>query len=103
MYQTEGGPRRRPLMLGLIILAHLMLGLLFFSSSRPDTGGTHAFAGGGGSAGGTWLSDRTPDRPVKTRGAGFILSFDRTPLVGPSTFAPPTRTTPKVAPSFHPS
>ena len=106
MYPNEHGTSRRPLVLGLIVLAHLTLGLLFFSASDPDAGLSRAFAGAGGSADGARLSDRAPDSPAKTRRAAFLLSFDRTPLVGPSTFAPPSRAargTPKVAPSSHPS
>jgi len=104
MYAADGEARRRPWVLGLIVLAHLVLGYLLLSSSRPAPGSPHPFPGMGGFAGGAGLAAR-PATLVK-KPEGFILSFDRTPLVGPSTFAPPSRPerrTPKVAPLPHPS
>jgi hypothetical protein len=101
MYVAEDGARRRPLVFGLIVLAHLLPGFLFFSSSGPAP--PRSFSAESGSAGGIGLSVRTA-QAKKPR--AFLLSFDRTPLIGPSTFAPPSRKageTHKVAPSPHPS
>jgi hypothetical protein len=105
MYAAGGEARRRPWVLGLIVLVHLLLGYAFFSMSAPAPGPAHLYAGVGGFAGGTGLVASPAAPPAKKR-EGFILSFDRTPLVGPSTFAPPATPagrTRKVAPPFHPS
>jgi len=103
MYAPEDGARRRPLALGLIVGAHLLAGFLLFSSSGPAPVPGRGLSDGSGSAEGTGLAQRTmPPRKHRT----FLLSFDRVPLVGPSTFAPPTRAdgeTHKVARSSHPS
>jgi len=103
MYSAEEGARRRPWVLGLIVVVHLLLGYLFFSMSVPTAEPGRPYSGVGGFAGGTGLAAPAP--PAKTP-KGFTLSFDRAPLVGPSTYAPPARaaeTTHKVAPSSHPS
>lgn len=50
MYSGDGEARRRPWVLGLIILAHLLLGFLFFSSSGPAPGPSRIFSGVSGSA-----------------------------------------------------
>jgi hypothetical protein len=91
------------LVLGLIVAVHLLLGILLFSSSGPAAGPARLDSGTGGFAGGTGLAAAALPAPEPKR---FTLSFDRTPLIGPSTYAPPTRparATRKVAPSPHPS
>jgi len=105
MYSAENRAGRRHLVLGLIVLAHLMLGFLFFSSSGPAPRTSHRYSGGAGSAGGTGQAVRAATKPAKEPEA-FTLSFDRSSLIGPSTYAPPSRAVgamPKVAPSPHPS
>ena len=103
MYSVEEGARRRPWVLGLIVVVHLLLGYLFFSMSVPAAEPAGLYSGVTGFAGGTGLAAPAP--PPKAP-KGFALSFDRGPLIGPSTYAPPARpakATRKVAPSSHPS
>lgn len=103
MYSAEDGARRRPVVLGLIVAVHLLLGYLFFSMSVPADGLGRRYSGMGGFAGGTGLTAPAP--PANAR-EGFTWSFDKSALIGPSTYAPPTRPdggTHKVAPSPHPS
>ena len=105
MYSTEDSARRRPLVLGLIIIVHLALGFLFFTASGPKPLPKRGFSGVSGSAGVTLLTAPKPDAPAR-KAQGLVLSFDRTPLIGPSSVAPPSRPdsgTHKVAPSPHPS
>ena len=103
MYAAEDGARRRPLALCVIVSAHLLIGFLLFSSSGPATVPGRNVSDATSPGDGAGLAQHTTP-PRKPR--AFSLSFDRVPLVGPSTFAPPTRTdggTHKVARSTHPS
>ena len=100
MYSAEGDVKRRPLVLGLIIAVHLLLGYLFFSMSVPAAAPGRLYSGVGGFAGGTGLA---ASKPLTKSRKGFTLSFDRGPLIGPSTYAPPARpATHKVAPTPYP-
>jgi len=101
MYSAEEAARRRPVVISLIVAVHLLLGYLLFSMSVPATVPGRLYSGVGGFAGGTGLA---APKPFAESPKGFTLSFDRAPLVGPSTYAPPVRpTTREVARASHPS
>ena len=58
--------------LGLIILAHLVLGFLFFTASGPAPLPKRGYSGVSGSAGGTWLAAPKPDAPARKAEPGLI-------------------------------
>jgi len=107
MYSAESETRRRPLVLGLLLLVHLVLGYLILSAGNAGSGQTRRVGGGfvSGSSGMTGL--RVPEAITQAPSAKpYHLSFDREALVGPSTRPPPTRHRPgthKVAPPSYPS
>jgi hypothetical protein len=88
-------PGRRPYVLGLVILVHAMLLMLFAMSSDPAR---EAHEVGMGTAGGGAASGPSAAAPGPHR-EGFLLSFDPVGLTGPSSRPPPA----KVAPHRHPS
>ena len=90
-------PGRQPYVLGLVILVHGALLLLFVMSSDPvretHHGGARTATGGSGASLGPSAAAPGPRRE------GFLLSFDPVGLTGASSFPPPA----KVAPHRHPS
>ena len=99
--------RRRPVVLGLIVIVHLVLGYLILSPSAGGTGVLHPTAISGGTAVGILPAAQSSRVTASTPPARlFELSFDRSRLAGPSTLPPPTRgthATRKVAPLPYPS
>lgn len=99
---ADEAPKRRPFVLGLIILVHLLLGFMLFGPSGAGFGPRHRTSVVSGTGAALQPATATPEPPRRS----FRFSFDRTGLVGPSTLPPPARITPsprKVAPLPHPS
>ena len=94
----------RPWVLGLILVVHLLIGLMIFSSANVGHETARSRGIISGSSGGIFLAPGITMRKPSQR--GYQLSLDREALVGPSTLPPPTKrlhATRKVAPLFHPS
>ena len=95
MHAAEHETRRRPYVLGLVILVHLLLAILFLSSPDPGRGGRGAaLVSMGAGANTPRLLQADPAPATVTQGLRrhpFSLSIDHVGLVGASSFPPPTR------------
>jgi hypothetical protein len=98
MHAAERETRRRPYALGLVILVHLLLAILFLSSPDSEREQRDAVLLSTTAARHTTRLSQTRATPLAPassaegpRGQPFNLSFDRVGLVGASSFPPPIK------------
>ena len=90
--QSAGGQvRTRHYVLGLVILVHLLVAILFLSSNDKGHAGGRRFRAGGLAAGGTADAPPMASSEPSPRRRFFLLSYDRVGLVGASSLPPPRR------------